>query len=72
MAVGAFRKVVATPPATLFWIDLNLKTGNVPALVDIGAQFSCLSSDVVEYLHKRGEMYTFFSLCIPVFVGRRY
>jgi len=63
VAVGAIRKVVVTPPATLFWIDLNLKTGKVPALVDTDAQFSCLRSDVVEYLNKRGEMCT-FSPCI--------
>ena len=50
MAVGAIRKVVATPPATLFWIELSLRTGKVPALVDTGAQFSRLRSDVVEYL----------------------
>jgi hypothetical protein len=52
VAVGAIRKVVVTPSATLFWIDLTLKTGNVPALVDNGAQISCLRSDVVEYLHE--------------------
>jgi hypothetical protein len=63
VAVGAILKVVATTPATFFWIDLNLRTGKFPALVDTGAQFSCLRSDVVEYLNKRGEMCT-FSPCI--------
>jgi hypothetical protein len=70
-AVGAFRKVVANPPATLFWIGMKLKTGNVPALVETGAQFSCLRSDVDEYLNKRGEMCT-FSPCIFVFAGTVY
>ena len=49
---------MATPPATLFWIELSLRTGKFPALVDTGAQFSCLRSDVVEYLYTRGERST--------------
>ena len=53
VTVGAIRKVVATPPATLFWIELSLRTRKFPALVDTGAQFSCLRSDVVEYLYVR-------------------
>ena len=63
MAVSTIRKVVANPPATLFWIDLSLRTGNVPALVDNGAKFSCFRSDEVEYLYTRGEMCT-FSPCV--------
>ena len=65
MAVGAIRKVVATPPATLFWIELSLRTGKVPALIDTGAQFSCLRSDVVEYLYMRGERCTFSPCVFP-------
>jgi hypothetical protein len=63
VAFGAIRKVVATPPATLFWIDLSLRTGKFPALVYTGAQFWCLRSDVVEYLYTRGKRCT-FSPCV--------
>ena len=41
---------------------LDLKLGKVPALVDTGAQFSCIGSDVTEYLYLRGE-HCVFSLC---------
>jgi hypothetical protein len=34
---------------------LQLKVGKVPALVDTGALFSCVCSDVVEYLYLTGE-----------------
>ena len=36
-----------------------MKVGQVPALVDTGAQFSCIRSDVIEYLYMRGEECTF-------------
>ena len=42
---------------------LNLKVGQVPALVDTGAQFSCIQSDVIEYLYLRGE-YCVFLPCL--------
>ena len=41
------------------------KHRKVPAIVDTGAQFSCLLSDVVEYLHKRGERCTFSPCVFP-------
>jgi hypothetical protein len=41
---------------------LELRVGKVPALVDTGAQFSCVRSDVAEYLYLRGEPCT-FTLC---------
>ena len=44
-----------TPPSPLLWVGLELKTGKVPALLDTGAQFSCIRSDVLRYLHQRGE-----------------
>jgi len=58
--VGALRKVAATPPAPLLWVGLNLKIGNIPALVDTGTQFSCVRSEVIDYLYHRGERCTFF------------
>ena len=39
---------------------LKLKVGEVSALVDTGAQFSCIRSDVLEYLYLRGEPCVFF------------
>ena len=65
MAVFAIRKVVATPPATLFSIDLSLRTGTFPALFDTGAQFSCLRSYVVEYIYTRGERCKFSPCVFP-------
>jgi hypothetical protein len=62
---GAIRKVVATTSATLFWIKLSLRTVNVPALVDTCTQFSCLRSDVVDYLYMRGESCTFSHCVFP-------
>ena len=67
MTVGAIRKAVANPPATLFWIELGLRTEKFPALVDTGAQFTCLRSDVVEYLYMRGESCTLFH-CVFLFL----
>jgi hypothetical protein len=34
---------------------LSLKSGSIPALVDTGAQFSCVCSDIAEYLYLMGE-----------------
>jgi len=40
----------AVPSDSPLWVMLELKLGNVLALVDTGAQFSCVRSDVAEYL----------------------
>ena len=53
--LGALKKVAALPHDTLLWVSLNFKLGKVPALVDTGAQFSCIRADVIEYLYLRGE-----------------
>ena len=39
----------------LLWVVLEMKTGKVPALVDTGAQFSCIRADVAEFLFLMGE-----------------
>jgi len=39
---------------------VNLKIGKIVALVDMGAQFSCVRSDVIEYLYLKGERCTLF------------
>ena len=41
---------------------LQLKDRSIPALIDTGAQFSCIRSDVIEYLHLTGEPCS-FSTC---------
>ena len=58
-ALTAFRKVAAIPPSTLSWVMLDPKVGNVPAIVDTGAQFLCVRSDVAEYLYLNGEHCSF-------------
>ena len=52
--LNTFRKISASPPNTLLRVALELRKGRVPALVDTGAQFSCIRSDVIEYLYTRG------------------
>jgi len=37
------------------WVFLKLKSGSVPALVDTGAQFSCIRTEVAEYLRRVGQ-----------------
>jgi hypothetical protein len=66
-ALTAFRKVVATPTSPLLWVTLSLKGRNIPAIVDTGAQFSCIRSDVVEYLYLTGEPCSFL-LCYVSFL----
>jgi hypothetical protein len=43
----------------LLWVVLEFRTGKVPALVDTGAQFSCIHADVAEFLFLMGEPSTF-------------
>ena len=51
----SLQKIAAVPPDTPLWVMLELQVGQVPALVDTGAQFSCVRSDVAEYLYLKGE-----------------
>jgi len=52
---------------------LRLKAGKVPALVDTGAQFSCVLSDVAEFLYLTGEPCVFSpcSVCCVLADGTR-
>jgi len=43
------------PSETPLWIQVNLRVGEVPALIDTGAQFSCIRAEVLEFLFSRGE-----------------
>jgi len=45
----------ALSPSKLLSVGLDFKVGRVPALIDTGAQFSCVRSDVVDYLSLRSE-----------------
>ena len=49
------------PFHALLWVHLQLKVGKVPALVDTGAQFSCVRADVAEFLYLMGEPCSFTS-----------
>jgi hypothetical protein len=59
--LNSLRKVTAAPRDSLLWVTLQLKVGKVPALIDTGAQFSCLRSDVTEFLYLTGESCKFKS-----------
>jgi len=43
---------------------LELKTGKVPALIDTAAQFSCIRSDVAEFIYLREEPCSFSSCSV--------
>jgi hypothetical protein len=44
------------------WAMIQFVVGRIPALVDTGAQFSCIMSDVAEFLYLMGE-HCKFSTC---------
>jgi hypothetical protein len=60
--IRSFRKDVAVPADAPLWVMLQLKVGKIPALIDTGAQFSCMRSDVAEFLYLTGETCVFY-LC---------
>ena len=45
--LSSFHKNVAVPAVEALWVLIQLKSGKVPALVDTGAQLSCVRADVV-------------------------
>jgi hypothetical protein len=47
------------------WIMLQVKKGKFPALLDTGAQFSCVRSDVAEFLFHSGEPCSFLTCSVP-------
>jgi len=53
------------------WVGLNFKVGKVPALVDTGVQFSCVRSDVIDYLYLRVEDCTVLSCSLPCLLADR-
>ena len=62
---GCLNKVTAVPPAALLWVGLEVAAGRIPVLVDTGAQFFCLRTDVVKYLHMRGQPSNFSECTLP-------
>jgi len=52
---------------------LELRVGKIPALVDTGAQFSCVRSDVAEFLYLTEEPCSFLSSSVVCVLadGRR-
>ena len=59
--LGAVKRVAAGTFTDLLWVSLKMKIGEIPTLMDTGAQFSCIRSDVIEYLYLRGERCMFSS-----------
>jgi len=52
------------PRDSPLWVNLELKVGKVTALIDTGAQFSCIRSDVAEFLKLREEPFVVTSCCV--------
>jgi hypothetical protein len=44
-------KIAVVPRDSLLWVQLEFKVGKVPGLIDTGAQFSCVRTDVAEFLY---------------------
>jgi len=53
--LSSFHKIAAAPAVEALWVLIQLKSGKVPALVDTGAQVSCIRAVVVEFLRLIGE-----------------
>jgi len=53
--LNSLLEVKAVPSETPLWIQVNLRVGEVPALIDTGAQFSCIRAEVLEFLFSHGE-----------------
>jgi hypothetical protein len=65
--LSGLPKVTAATSIVPLWVMLEFKTGNMPAFVDTGAQFSCVRSDVIEFIYMRGKLCTFFSFSVSCF-----
>jgi hypothetical protein len=53
--LSSVQKIGVYPADPPLWVMLKLKVGKVPALVDTGAQFSCVRAEVAEFLYLTGE-----------------
>jgi len=52
------------------WVMLELKAGKVPALLDMSAEFSCVRSDLTDYLYLMGSLMCLYVMFRDVFVCR--
>lgn len=66
--LSGLPKVTAATSTVSLWAMLEFKTGNVPAFVDTRAQFSCVRSDVIEFLYMREKHFTFSSFSVSCFL----
>ena len=66
--LSSLHKIKAASLDSLLWVMLEFKVGEVPALADTGAQFSCVRSDVPEFLYLSGEPCD-FSLLRVLFIS---
>ena len=57
--LSGLKKVAAAPLDPLLWVALEFRVGRIPALVDTGAQFSCVRADVAEFLYLMNEPCSF-------------
>jgi len=66
--LSGLPKVTAATSFVSLWVTLELKTGNVPALADTRAQFSCVRSVVIEFLYMGEKRCTFSSFSVSCFL----
>jgi hypothetical protein len=57
--LGGLERTAVKPENGLLWVPLKFKVGEVPAVIDTGAQFSCVRQDVADFLHLVGEKCVF-------------
>jgi hypothetical protein len=53
--LSGYRTVKAVSRNAPLWTKVEFRVGKVLALIDTGAQFSCICSDIVAYLRRKGE-----------------
>ena len=66
--LSGLPKVTAANSIVPLWVMLEFKTGNMPTLVDTRVQFSCVRSDVIEFLYMRERRCTFPSFSVSSFL----
>ena len=66
--LSGLPKVTAATIIVSLWAMLDFKTGNVPALAETRAQFSCVRSVVIEFLYMREKRCTFSSFSVSCFL----
>ena len=62
--LSTLKRVERGTPGLPLWVDLHMQIGKVPALVDTGAQFSCIREDLAEFANSMGEPCRFESCSV--------